>query len=90
LLKRVFPVPYRGLPAHFPRTPRGAPARTTRANSTNSTPSLSPKAALIVIHPSALPGNAGVQIAVSYAGPHGPFAIVMPGLVYTSEQCTGS
>ncbi len=90
LLKRVFPVPYHGLPAHFPRPPRGAAPRTTRASGTNSPPSFSSKIALIVIRPSALPGNAGVQIAVSYAGPRGPFAVDMPGLVYASAQCTDS
>jgi hypothetical protein len=44
--------------------------------------------ALIVIHPAALPGNAGVHIAVSDGG--GTFAVVSPGLVYASPQCTGS
>jgi len=43
-----------------------------------------------VIDPSALPGNAGVQIASVYGGQRGVQAVDMPTVVYASSRCTGS
>lgn len=43
-----------------------------------------------MVDPSALPGNAGVQIASSYGGPHGTLSVDFPAVVYASPQCTGS
>jgi hypothetical protein len=45
----------------------------------------------MVIHPSALPSDAGLQIYTlfqNYPGPHGSFQIAV-GLVQASPQCTG-
>jgi hypothetical protein len=42
--------------------------------------------AVIVIDPSALPGNAGVQLGISHDGG----LVVVPQVVYASSQCTGS
>jgi hypothetical protein len=84
LLKRVFPVPYQGL-APIPRRPAHSVPVSRRASSNNLNLE---HPALIVIHPAALPGNAGAQIAVSDGG--GTSAVVFPGLVYASPQCTGS
>jgi hypothetical protein len=79
LLIRVFPVPYRGLPAQS--VPVSRPAHgSNNLNLQHSVP--------IVIHPAALPGNAGVQIAVSQGG--GTSAVVLPVVVYASPACTGS
>jgi hypothetical protein len=39
-----------------------------------------------VINPSALPGNAGVQLGASPTGT----ALLLPQVVYASSQCTGS
>ncbi len=86
LLTRVFPVPYQSRP--FP--PRGLAHRRIQRYGPFRPPRRSPNFALIVIHPSALPGNVGVQIAVSSPGPHGPSGVWAPGLVYASAQCTGS
>jgi hypothetical protein len=84
LLKRVFPKPYRylPLPSHLPPHMRmvrahGLPAGPPRP-SVNQT--------VIVIDPSALPHNAGVQLGAT----HGAQAIAAPQVVYASSQCTGS
>jgi hypothetical protein len=84
LLKRVLPVPYQGLAPILPGPAHAVPV-SRRASSNNLNLQHS---ALIVIHPSALPGSAGVQIAVSDGG--GTSAVVFPGLVYASPPCTGS
>jgi hypothetical protein len=81
-LKKVFPVPYRDFP---PR--KGAP-HSVPVTGTNALPK--GHTVVIVIHPAALPGTAGVQIAVSDTGPHGTLAVDFPGLVYAIPQCTGS
>jgi hypothetical protein len=72
LLLRVFPKPYKDLP---PRRlpPFGPPT---------------PHTTVIVIDPSALPGNAGVQFGGSFHGVYGE--ILVPTVVYASAQCTGS
>jgi len=91
LLRRVFPKPYHGIP-QSPGKPviRRAMSRplSLRAVSNRLPGSLLSQA--IVIHPSALPGNAGVQIATSYGGPHGTESVDFPAVVYASPQCTGS
>ena len=83
LLKRVFPKPYKEL-SLLP-LPRG-PRHMQRVHGRPPVlPSLSLKHAVIVINPSALPGNAGVQIGVSSNGS----ALLLPQVVYASSQCTG-
>jgi hypothetical protein len=87
LLHRVFPKPYhgrRGLLNH------AGPARSVVVRGRSNRLGLSPDAALIEIDPSALPGNAGVQIATAYGGQRGVQAVDMPTVVYASPQCTGS
>jgi hypothetical protein len=84
LLGRVFPKPYGDLPApaHPSRGWSKAPGRGSPP------PPASPPAGrtVIVIAPSALPGNAGVQIeATAGARWIGPAQVV-----YASPQCTGS
>ena len=45
----------------------------------------------IVIHPAALPHNAGVRLAAGFSpGPHGAISINAPIVVYASPHCTGS
>jgi hypothetical protein len=82
LLKRVFPKPYNELPP--PPHPGGA--HWVPANGRPSAPILSRDSTLIVIDPSALPGNAGVQLRDSIGSVFFP----MPRVVYASPQCTGS
>jgi RNA polymerase sigma factor (sigma-70 family) len=83
LLRRVFPKPYADLPmpAH-PGSARMVPIH----GRPPALSGLSANHALIVIDPSALPGNAGVQLGASYYGT----AILLPQVVYASSQCTGS
>jgi hypothetical protein len=79
LLKQVFPKPYQGLAA----APQPGPPRPA----TGPPPSPpTPGATLIVIDPSALPDNAGVQLGASFTGD----AVLLPSVVYASPQCTGS
>jgi hypothetical protein len=80
LLKQVFPKPYQQLgpppetgPAHMVKA--GAPA-----------PPPSGNRAVIVIDPSALPRNAGVQLATNDAATN----LRLPVVVYASPRCTGS
>jgi hypothetical protein len=80
LLKRVFPKPYQQLgpspgtgPAHMVKAGRLAPP--PPGNRT-----------VIVIDPSALPRNAGVQLATNGAAT----SLRLPAVVYASAQCTGS
>jgi hypothetical protein len=80
LLKQVFPKPYQQLgtlpgtgPAHMVKA--GSPAPPPSGNRT-----------VIVIDPSALPRNAGVQLATNDAAT----ALRLPAVVYASPQCTGS
>jgi hypothetical protein len=82
LLKQVFPKPYQGVGP----PPGVGPARSVRATGPNTVP-LSGNSVVIVIDPSALPSNAGVQLASSNAS---ATALLMPVLVYASAQCTGS
>jgi hypothetical protein len=79
LLKAVFPKPYQVMP-----TPPAGPPRMVPAGS--APPPLTPDGTPIVIAPSALPSNAGVQLAASSSGT----AVLLPQLVYASPQCTGS
>jgi hypothetical protein len=83
LLRQVFPKPYGDLP----------PARPSRGWSAAPGPGSPPPAAsppagqtVIVIAPSALPGNAGVQIEAT----HGARWIGPVQVVYASPRCTGS
>ncbi len=91
LLRQVFPRPYQDS-RFVPKPPGAAPGRNTFTRITHARlrPTLSEDTALIEIDPSALPGNAGVQITSSYRGLHGGFGIQFPGLVYASPRCTGS
>jgi hypothetical protein len=87
LLDRVFPKPYQEL--------RWSPGRPdSRAVSRRAVSRRLPgnllSQATIVIDPSALPGNAGVQIATVYGGQRGVQAVDMPTVVYASPRCTGS
>jgi hypothetical protein len=85
LLGRVFPKPYQGLGFR-----RGHPGRARMIRAAHGRPtwrSPSPGTVLIVIDPSALPINAGVQITTVYGGQRGAG---MPTVVYASPQCTGS
>jgi hypothetical protein len=77
LLAEVFPQPYENLKLQLPakKVQPGTPP--------SSSPP--PSAAFIVIDPSALPGNAGVQLGAGQDG-----AILLPQLVYASPKCTGS
>jgi hypothetical protein len=93
LLRRVFPKPYQGLRGNLAQPGR---ARSTVVRGRSNRLRLSPLSALIVIHPAALPGNAGVQIATvlvapaTYGGQRGVQAVDMPTVVHASLQCTGS
>jgi hypothetical protein len=80
LLKQVFPKPYQAL-----GTPPGTgPARMVTAGP--SAPPPSGNRVVIVIDPSALPRNAGVELASSNAAAS---ALLLPAVVYASAQCTG-
>jgi hypothetical protein len=87
LLHRVFPTPYHGRRGPLNHLGR---ARSVVAHGRSNRLGLSPDTALIVIDPSALPGNAGVQIATVYGGQRGAQAVDMPTVVHASPQCTGS
>ncbi len=85
LLHRVFPTPYH----HLGRPPGPSRAVSRPAAGRNGPPSQNTD--LIVIHPSALPGNAGVQIASVSGVPGGAASgLDFPTVVYASPQCTGS
>lgn len=79
LLKQVFPKPYQKLPA-----PPPGPALPATSAPAPFPPN--PDSTIIVIDPSALPSNAGVQLAASPTAA----AVLLPQVVYTSSQCTGS
>jgi hypothetical protein len=81
LLKRVFPKPYQVLRSWSPR-----PARSVKATGSNTVP-LSGNSVAVVIDPSALPRDAGVQLASSDAA--ATEALMLPQVVYASAQCTG-
>jgi len=87
LLHRVFPRPYDGLRGNLARAGR---ARSTVVHGGSNRLGRSPETAVIVIDPSALPSNAGVQISTVYGGQRGVQAVDMPTVVYTSRRCTGS
>jgi hypothetical protein len=75
LLDRVFPGSYQ--PLHIVPTPR-------------PTTLISPNTVFLLIDPSALPGNAGVKIAVDHYAGRGPLISESPAVVYASPRCTGS
>jgi hypothetical protein len=80
LLKQVFPTPYQRL-----GTPPGpGPARMVKAGPPAPPPS--GNRTVIVIDPSALPRNAGVQLASNNAA---ATALLLPVVVYASAACTG-
>ena len=80
LLKQVFPQPYRQL-----GPPAGAgPAQMVKAGPPAPPPS--GNRTVIVIDPSALPRNAGVQLATNGAAT----SLRLPVVVYASQRCTGS
>jgi hypothetical protein len=87
LLHRVFPKPYQR--SHGPVIRPGR-ARSIVAHGRSNRLPHSPYTVLIVIHPSALPGNAGVQIATVYRGQRGAQAVDMPTVVHASRRCTGT
>jgi len=85
LLKRVFPEPYKRLSVlAVPRGPRHM--EPVHGRPPGLLPHLSLNHAVIVVDPSALPGNAGVQLGASPGGG----ALLLPAVVYASAQCTGS
>jgi hypothetical protein len=84
LLKRVFPQPYKEL-SLLP-LPRGPHKLQPVHGRPPALPRLSLKHAVVVIDPSALPHNAGVQLGASPGGG----ALLLPAVVYASSQCTGS
>jgi hypothetical protein len=82
LLRQVFPRPYQVVgsrqvtrPAHWVKA-AGPPSPPPSGNST-----------VIVIDPSALPRNAGVQLGSDATT--APTALLLPVLVYASARCTG-
>jgi hypothetical protein len=81
LLKQVFPEPYQVLGP----PPGTGPARMAKAAGPPAPPP-SGNRTVIVIDPSALPGNAGVQLTSSNAA---ATALLLPVVVYASAQCTG-
>jgi hypothetical protein len=84
LLRQVFPKPYGDLspPPHHSRGWSQAPRRGGPPTLTSPPPDRT----VVVIAPSALPSNAGVQVAATYGARWiGPVQVV-----YTSPQCTGS
>jgi hypothetical protein len=83
LLERVFPKPYQDLSRQpLPRNARTVPPH----GRPPALPGPSSTSTVMVIDPSALPGNAGVQLGASYDDG----AVLLPELVYASSQCTGS
>ena len=83
LLERVFPIPHKDLPQLPPKgNARPAPAH----GRPPALPRPSLTSTVIVIDPSALPGNAGVQLGISHDGG----LVLVPQVVYASSQCTGS
>jgi hypothetical protein len=93
LLRQVFPEPYNDLRPP-PPLPHGTHAHRLSPISVRLSlhglppgpPKVSPTQTVIVIDPSALPGNAGVQLDASPGGT----AVALPQVVYASPQCTGS
>jgi hypothetical protein len=84
LLKQVFPKPYDTIrPPKHPGVMSKVPANSLRP-SPPAAPS--PNGTIIVIDPSALPANAGVQLGTSYDGE----AVLLPDVVYASAACTGN
>ena len=81
LLKQVFPTPYQVLGA----PPGTGPARMAKAAGAPAPPP-SGNRTVIVIDPSALPRNAGVELASSDAAAS---ALLLPVVVYAGAQCTG-
>lgn len=81
LLKQVFPKPYQVLGP----PPGTIPARMVKAPGPPSPPP-SGNRTVIVIDPSALPRNAGVQLASTNAA---ATDLLLPAVVYASAQCTG-
>jgi hypothetical protein len=81
LLKQVFPTPYQVLGP----PPGTGPARMAKAAGPPAPPP-SGNTTVIVIDPSALPRNAGVELASSNAAAS---ALLLPVVVYASAQCTG-
>ena len=81
LLKQVFPTPYQVLGP----PPGTGPARMAKAAGPSAPPP-SGNRTVIVIDPSALPRNAGVELATSNPAAS---ALLPPTLVYASAPCTG-
>jgi len=87
LLHRVFPRPYQHSHGLIVRP---GPARSVVAHRSSNRLAISPNVAVIVIDPSALPANAGVQIATVSGGQRGVQAVEMPAVIYASQRCTGT
>jgi hypothetical protein len=81
LLKQVFPTPY----AELGPPPATGPAHMAKAGPPAPPPS--GNRVVVVIDPSALPSNAGVQLATSNDAATN---LLLPVVVYASPQCTGS
>ncbi len=89
LLRRVFPKPYGQLASLPLPPPGGGITHIRRAGHVHFRPPIprpSPNQTVIVIDPSALPSNAGVQLGASSGGN----AVLITGVVYAGAQCTGS
>ncbi len=87
LLNRVFPKPYGQFHLLPPPHPGMTPVRQSRRVPVRPPlPRPSANQTVVVIDPSAIPSNAGVQLAASPGGN----AVLVPALVYASPKCTGS
>jgi hypothetical protein len=82
LLKAVFPRPYKQLTIAAPGATPSIVQRVSVA------PVPTPNSVLITIDRSALPSNAGVQLAARSSGTG--FVLLLPEVVYASSQCTGT
>jgi hypothetical protein len=88
LLEQVFPEPYKEWDLRVP-TYRPFPRDDHHSRPPAVPPN--PNDIVIVIDPSALPGNAGVQLAATYINDVEPgLESILPQVVYASSQCTGS
>ena len=83
LLERVFPIPHKDLP-QLPYKGNARPVPVHGRPPALPRPSLT--STVIVIDPSALPSNAGVQLGISHDGG----LVLVPQVVYAGSQCTGS
>ena len=90
LLEQVFPKPYKEWDRRILKPASRFPLQGDNHHSRPPVPP-NPNLIVIVIDPSALPSNAGVQLAATYINDVQPvLAYIQPQVVYASSQCTGS